>query len=1082
MKHLRLRATVTLLFAALVLLPVCTTISEAADAYQDVIRPFTQKYCVECHNKKKSRGELDFTRYARVGDVTENFRRWMKIVALTRKADMPPQEAKQPTLDERATFTKAVTAILANAAGKHAGDPGVIPPRRLTRTEYDLSIRDLTGIDMRPTRTFPPDPAAGEGFDNTGEALTMSPSLLKKYLGAAQQVANHMVLKTDGVTFAPFPVTSYSERKKLTEQAIIDFYEQHAVSIPEYLTAAWRYRFRRPEDRALSISDWAARKKLSAKYLAMVDKTLHEASSSTGYLKRLGDQWKSLPAPANENDIPAELTSFIRFVEFCRKKLCHQEERLIRSNAGNWPISHLDFRARTAAQRDRFDPGNLKRDCLIRFDRLRAPQRRRQKSPQGLKLFLRIKPADDRSNGNIVVLHRPLFSKSDRLPRNKREEQRNDIVTLRSILEQAAPGVAKRLSFGRHPQRKNLSPDSIAVAVPALIEIPLTAELVRKLNGKRFLFRCELESGRDRDGGVLVQHSLGTPPTDAYGADVELLVHPGGRLAKELATSAETFCRTFPNRFFYVDKQRGLAAGFHLVDGFFRDDHPLVEKVLTDRQVARLNKLWRELNFVTNADETLLRGFVWFERAERHVLHDKRFDFLRAEDPLLVQEKLLGRFERVYLGKMGVKLKGDTLQPLKSNSRYEMIHGFFQRIRKGLARQRTLMQAAESAGLQDLEALAARAYRRPLRDKETKAIRHLYQSLRRQKQGVEDSLRGVLVAVLMSPDFCYRFNEPPSGAGIYPLTDTALASRVSYFLWSSLPDEKLLAAVRDGKLHQPRQLLPETRRMIRDPKIAAFAREFFGQWLRYRDYLSKDPINAKAFPGYTEELRRAMFEEPIRLATDLIQRDRPITDLINSDVTFVNGVLARHYGGDIARQYQARSNKSIAELKRSGSPIPKNPNAVWHRVSGLRKAGRGGLFGMSVILTKNSKGERTSPVKRGFWAVHHLLGQHFPPPPTDVPELPTNEKLAKKTIRQLMVAHTAHPKCAMCHKHFDSLGLAMEGFDPIGRARTKDLAGRPVDNVAHFPNGKQARGISGLIDYVEKHRRGDFRAALSGRR
>jgi hypothetical protein len=249
--------------------------------------------------------------------------------------------------------------------------------------------------------------------------------------------------------------------------------------------------------------------------------------------------------------------------------------------------------------------------------------------------------------------------------------------------------------------------------------------------------------------------------------------------------------------------------------------------------------------------------------------------------------------------------------------------------------------------------------------------------------------------------------------------------------------------------------------MLQDERITAFAREFLGQWLRYRDYLSKDPINAAAFPGYDDQLREAIFEEPVQLATYLIQTDRPITDLLNSDMTFVNRALAKHYGGELERQYREQVATSADDR-------------AWHAVTGLKAAGRGGLFGMAVTLTKNSAGERTSPVKRGFWSVHHLLGQHFPPPPANVPELPKTEKGAERTIRELLAAHVADAQCAMCHKHFDSLGVAMEGFDPIGRSRTKDSAGRVIDNVAELPNGESATGIPGLIDYIEQHRGQDF--------
>jgi hypothetical protein len=560
---------------------------------------------------------------------------------------------------------------------------------------------------------------------------------------------------------------------------------------------------------------------------------------------------------------------------------------------------------------------------------------------------------------------------------------------------------------------------------------------------------------------VLLQIAKGKSPGNPFTANVELLVQPNSRLAADIATSSEQFCNAFPNRFCYVDNERGLAAGFHLVEGFFRDDRPLVQKVLDKEQTLRLDRLWNELDFVTQSTETLLRGFVWFERAERHVLHDAKFDFLRADDPQLVEEELLGRFERAYLEKLGVELAPDAIEPIKPNANFELIHGFFQRIRHDLAEQTQRMQVAEQAGLRKLMHLAARAYHRPLRAAEEESLRALYRTMRGQGQSVEDSLRSVFAAVLMSPDFCLRLTSPPPGAGVYPLSDDELAGRLSYLLWSSIPDDELVQAAQEGKLQDEATLLSQARRMRENPKIEAFAREFFGQWLRYRDYLAKDVVTPADFPGYSDAVRLAMFEEPTRLVTHLIREDQPITDLLNSDATFVNAALAKHYGGAIAEQF------------RTAAPDEKS-NDVWRRVEGLRGQGRGGLFGMGVILSKNSAGARTSPIKRGFWTVHHLLGQHFPPPPVNVAELPKNEKEAAKTIRELIVEHTANPRCAMCHVHFDGLGMALEGFDPVGRARTSDLAGRPIDDVAVLPGGKAARGVPGLIDYVQSQRKQDF--------
>jgi hypothetical protein len=199
-----------------------------------------------------------------------------------------------------------------------------------------------------------------------------------------------------------------------------------------------------------------------------------------------------------------------------------------------------------------------------------------------------------------------------------------------------------------------------------------------------------------------------------------------------------------------------------------------------------------------------------------------------------------------------------------------------------------------------------------------------------------------------------------------------------------------------------------------------------------------------------------MFEEPTRLITHLIQKDRPITDLLNGDATVVNRKLAQHYG-----------------LSLKGDD-------EWQLVTGLREKGRGGVMGMAVFLTKNSQPQRTSPVKRGFWVVHKVLGEHIPPPPPDVAVLPAKETETKgKTIRQLLKLHVEDVKCARCHQRFDPIGLSMEGFDAIGRARTKDLAGRPIDNAVTLPDGKEARGVPAFADYLAKHRRRDFARTMA---
>lgn len=980
------------LFFFLVFVPILC----ADDLFRDQIEPFTKKHCNRCHNEEKARGDLDLTKFSNAEDVVKSFRRWSHVIEFVQDGEMPPEDEDQPSIEEREAVLAAVSSILLVEARKNAGDPGVVLPRRLSNTEFDLSVRDLTGVDIRPTREFPADPAGGEGFDNTGEVLAMSPGFLSKLLGASEHVADHLVLTPDGISFAPFPVTSYADRKKLTEQAIIDFYEAHDVTLLDYLEAVWR---RETPDG------------LSSKYLAELRSTLDEASEFQGHLKEIGALWDSIPAPTESGERPQQLLELERRIQFAKRQLHGSDESLIRASAGNWVIAQLALRADKAAKRDQFDPGSLKSSYVVRHSNLKPKD-----GEAPLTIRIEIEPAFEDSEKSTVIVRSPVITKRGDPPRNEKESTEGKSVLLREFLEEHAPGQAAKLEFGE----KSGDPNSFRIVAPSQIELVFSPEGLEAIDGRNLLLPCELESG---SANVV------------YGGkdSAELLMNPDSELAQRLSESNKRFCQTFPNKFVYVDGQRGLAAGFHLVEGVFRDDQPLVEKVLDEPLKEDLDRLWEKLHFVTRSAEKMLRGFVWFERAERHKLHGEQYDFLRSEDPRLVEAELLKRFETVYLENMG-------------ESDHEMIRAFFDETRKALARRLNLEKAAEQRGLADLSELAERAWGRALTNPDSAGLNQIYQTLRAQDLDVEEALRGVFTSILMSPDFSFRYAET-AGQETQQLPSSALAKRLSYFLWSSLPDDELLAA----DLQDPAVLIAQTRRMLLSPKVEAFAREFPSQWLRFRDYLDKDSINAAAFKVYTQELREAMFEEPARLAAYLIREDLPVTDLLDSDSTFVNSELASHY-------------------QMEGAPEA----GVWKKVDGLREHGRGGLFGMAVILTKNSAGERTSPVKRGFWTVHHLLGQHFPPPPADVPELPTGEKDAPETIRELMAKHAADSKCAMCHKHFDGIGLALEGFDPIGRSRTIDLAGRKIDNVAQLPNGDTAEGLSGLIDYVSNHRRDDF--------
>jgi hypothetical protein len=241
--------------------------------------------------------------------------------------------------------------------------------------------------------------------------------------------------------------------------------------------------------------------------------------------------------------------------------------------------------------------------------------------------------------------------------------------------------------------------------------------------------------------------------------------------------------------------------------------------------------------------------------------------------------------------------------------------------------------------------------------------------------------------------------------------------------------------------------------MLQDGRARGLATEFAGHWLDFRRFEEHNSVDRERFPAFTNELRQAMFEEPVRFFLDVARADRPVLDFLYAKHTFVNPILAKHYS----------------------MPDPGVRPDEWVRVNDADKYGRGGLLPMAVFQTLNAPGLRTSPVKRGYWVVRRLLGEHIPAPPAEVPELPADEaKLGELTLREALARHRQDKACAGCHERFDPIGLAFEGYGPVGELRTKDLGGRPVDTRAAFPGGGEGAGLDGLRAYLRDRRQDEF--------
>jgi hypothetical protein len=441
------------------------------------------------------------------------------------------------------------------------------------------------------------------------------------------------------------------------------------------------------------------------------------------------------------------------------------------------------------------------------------------------------------------------------------------------------------------------------------------------------------------------------------------------------------------------------------------------------------------------------KDFIFFERAEPpRFMIESAFDFARSEDKDATSEAKIKQLREAYLAKASKLSAGKQA--------IEALETYFTDINAQIRAVEKVRQVAEPSHLTALQAFAARAYRRPLSPIERNELVAFYRKMRDTDQlSHEDAMRDALASILLSPHFCYRVDSSSTGASAGPLTDHALASRLSYFLWSSMPDEELLAHASKSDLHKPEVLVAQTRRMLRDPKVRGLAEQFAGNWLEFRRFEETNTVDRARFPSFTNELRAAMAEEPIRFFMYVVSQNRSVLDFLDADYTFVNPILAQHYG----------------------MPIPTGGADQWIKLENCHSYGRGGLLPMAIFLTKNSPGLRTSPVKRGYWVVRRMLGEHIPAPPPDVPELPKDEaKLGEQTLPQLLARHRADKACAGCHQRFDSIGLAFEGFGPIGERRTKDLGGRPIEAKAPYPDGSERNGLDGLRKYLTEKRQNDF--------
>lgn len=801
-------------------------IESLADRYPSEVRPLVERYCVGCHSTDETKGEVDLERFPTAESVRGDTRVWQKALRRLEAGEMPPKKNPQPSDDERRRLTTWIEQFLVADARARAGDPGLVLVRRLTNAEYDYTIRDLAGADLHPTRQFPDDSVAGEGFANTGEALIMAPTLLPKYLEAARMVAARAVLTPTGFRFSsdddPHEWISQSMER------IREFYGRYTdaqgrVNFVPYIEATFVLRENSAEVNFLEAI--AREQGLSARYLRIL--------------------WEALNGLQVDSDSPTSSRYAAEIVELAQL----------------WRT----LQAGEAAK----------------------------------------------------------------------------------LVEEVHARQAKRWKFNTE---KGFQAYSIGLYGKYVVAVESEADFEEKAT-----------TDNDRD--------------------------------------VVSFDDLFPFAVCFPDVMP--VNNDVTVQLFHREDEPLQRLFLDERGNKELDGLWGEFLMVSRAliDEAYnMREFIEFQPADRHENSDKLAAMLPELDARAEEYK------------------------------------------------KTIV-AAEPKQVDGLIEFAARAWRRPVEAGEEEELRRLY-ATQRDVATHEEALRTVLARVLVSPRFLYRVERPAVSEGAVEVNDWELATRLSYFLWSSLPDAELRAAAAVGLQESDQLRAQQARRMLQDPRAQALAVEFAAQWLQIRGFGTYEGKSESRFPTFTPGLRRALDEEATRFIHELIENDRSVLDILYADHTFLNAELAEHYG----------------------IPFTPGGDSEWRRVDGVGRYGRGGVLAMGSVLAKQSGALRSSPVLRGTWVVDTLLGRELPNPPAEVPQLAEDEVNAEGlTMREIVERHREDPNCSGCHNKIDPYGFALEAYDPIGRLREKDLNGNRIDTRAELQDGRSFEGLGGLQGYLRKH-------------
>ncbi|MDA1017095.1 MAG: DUF1592 domain-containing protein [Planctomycetota bacterium] len=984
--------------------PGCATAADPTPNFTLV-----RSLCVGCHSGDKAEAGLDLQRLMTSDSFGIHFRTWQRVVEQLEQSAMPPGDADQPTRQQRRQLVTWIRERINAAATKQAHDPGHVVIRRLTSAEYAYAVEDLTGLDLSFDRDFVGDVVGGAGFTNTGIVQFTQGSTLERYLEAARRVSEHAIVGTGPLRFFRDPGQSGLELASI--ERIQSIYRKHGFRTaageggeeyggdryPTALLVAWKFRHR--ERLGLvnqSLAAIADRDGVDVRFAEFIHGVMQRRDHSFP-TSQVVDVWQRLPIPKHAEDLKSATQA------------CREIAKVLMGWQNRFG-SNIDAKEEAPVLR----PGSFHVDRTLPFEM-------NVNWPEGTKaahLVLSVESANRSGSPDAVVRW------SDaRIQFRDYGKQLEDPKPLRNSL---SARIVKQLKFGDHPRGGEVGPDDfVSVGTkPVSFELPIPegARSARMLvtakldieHGEDCIVRCSIRQLEETDQGKSVSGLLANPKNASFASWRDGVLEFARLLPQASHQEPAPSDRDpipAPLDASYNNPERNF---FHTRIKYFRDDEFLVNNVLNAATRRELDQAWADL----------LTSFEY---------HDTWLQVLDRKYGLDLNQRRIDDLDDAWISKAPPESRR-YLTSLKAERN----------------RFRRMSDAAEIRHWKDVIDLAARAWRRPLRVSEQHQLQAFYRRLRTDtKLAHRAAVCATIARVLVSPAFLYRAEptiDAPSGK-VRLLSPQELASRLSFFLWSSIPDAELRRAADAGELATSEQIAAQARRMLQSPKARRFATEFFGQWFGFYRFDKFSGIDGSMFPEFSESLRQAMYEEAVEFFNHIVRGDRPVNEILFADYSFVNRELAAHYGLDFD------FGKS-SDLR---------------RVDHVTRFHRGGLLRLGALLVTTSAPRRTSPVKRGDWILRRLLGTAVPPPPADAGSIAADE-VAKdgSSIRQRLIAHRRDASCRNCHARFDAFGFALENFDPLGRWRDRYRDQQLVETGGELRDGTKIQGDQELHAYLRQ--------------